>query len=260
MIPYGITYLTQNQANGKIYIGQTIKDNPDYLGSGVQIVNAVKKYGKENFKRETLETCYSRKELDESEIYWIDFFGFPNNDSLYNVVAGGGSISGYTFSEETKNKISNSLKGKYKKEDHPNYGSKRGEETKKKLSAALRLRKDSDETKRKKAEAIRGRKNPMHLKSSKEKISKALKGRKFSDETKEKMSIAASKRMTEEARNKLSNNRKDSKAVIVYKDGEFFCEFNSISRCARELNLNKASVRFNLRKGTQFRGFLFKLG
>ena len=49
-------YKTTNLINGKIYIGQSIrKFSKSYLGSGVKILNAIKKYGKENFKVEILE-------------------------------------------------------------------------------------------------------------------------------------------------------------------------------------------------------------
>ena len=63
-------YLTTNLVNGKKYIGQhngSIKD--DYLGSGVLLVKAIKKYGKENFKKEILEER-DITELDEKEKYW----------------------------------------------------------------------------------------------------------------------------------------------------------------------------------------------
>jgi len=54
-----IVYKTINLVNNKFYIGkhrQTIDPHQfdGYYGSGSQIINAVKKYGKENFIRETL--------------------------------------------------------------------------------------------------------------------------------------------------------------------------------------------------------------
>lgn len=54
-----IIYKTINLVNNKFYIGkhrQTIDPNQfdGYYGSGSQIINAVKKYGKDNFVRETL--------------------------------------------------------------------------------------------------------------------------------------------------------------------------------------------------------------
>ena len=47
-----IVYLITNLINGKRYIGMDSKNNPQYLGSGTLILKAIKKYGKENFKKE----------------------------------------------------------------------------------------------------------------------------------------------------------------------------------------------------------------
>ena len=45
-------YLTTNLINNKKYIGMQHGElNDDYLGSGNSITEAIKKYGKENFKR-----------------------------------------------------------------------------------------------------------------------------------------------------------------------------------------------------------------
>ena len=61
-----IVYCTTNLINGKKYIGSH-KDNGDwYLGSGVYLAKAIKKYGRENFVRETLW------EGDESERYKVE--------------------------------------------------------------------------------------------------------------------------------------------------------------------------------------------
>jgi hypothetical protein len=54
-----IVYKTINLVNNKFYIGKHTQNlDPyqfdGYYGSGSQIINAVKKYGKENFIRETL--------------------------------------------------------------------------------------------------------------------------------------------------------------------------------------------------------------
>jgi len=50
-----IIYKTTNTINGKIYIGKDVKNDPNYIGSGLYIKNAIKKYGKEHFKKETIE-------------------------------------------------------------------------------------------------------------------------------------------------------------------------------------------------------------
>jgi hypothetical protein len=57
-------YITTNLINGKQYVGShngTEDDN--YLGSGKPAFsNALKKYRKENFKREVLEFCENKKQ------------------------------------------------------------------------------------------------------------------------------------------------------------------------------------------------------
>jgi len=41
-----VIYKITNLINNKFYIGQDIKNNPKYLGSGNLIISAIKKYGK----------------------------------------------------------------------------------------------------------------------------------------------------------------------------------------------------------------------
>ena len=63
-----IIYKTINLITGKIYIGQTTKNDPKYFGSGIWIKKAIKKYGKENFIREVLCECSSQDELNGMEL------------------------------------------------------------------------------------------------------------------------------------------------------------------------------------------------
>jgi hypothetical protein len=83
-------YKTTNLVNGKIYVGLHVtKDlNDDYLGSGKQIQAAVKKYGRDNFKREYIKICETPEEMYnlEAEIVNEDFVKSPNT---YNMKTGG---------------------------------------------------------------------------------------------------------------------------------------------------------------------------
>jgi len=88
-------YKITNLINGKIYIGQDSHDNPKYLGSGVLIKRAIKKYGKENFQKEIINQCNSKKEMDQLEIYWINYYN-TFSPKGYNIHVGG--TGGDTFS------------------------------------------------------------------------------------------------------------------------------------------------------------------
>jgi hypothetical protein len=83
-------YKITNLVNGKIYVGLHVtKDlNDDYLGSGKQIQAAVKKYGRNNFKREYIKICETPEEMYnlEAEIVNEDFVKSTNT---YNMKTGG---------------------------------------------------------------------------------------------------------------------------------------------------------------------------
>jgi hypothetical protein len=64
-----IIYKITNQINEKYYIGRhaTKNVNDSYMGSGIGIINAIKKYGKENFTKEIIAETDSRDALWELE-------------------------------------------------------------------------------------------------------------------------------------------------------------------------------------------------
>ena len=81
-------------------------------------------------------------------------------------------------------------------------GAKHSEESKRKVSKALKGKKHSEETKRKMSESHSGMK---HSEESKKKMSEAKKGMKHSEETKRKMSeVRKGRKISEEHRVKLS--------------------------------------------------------
>ena len=89
-------YLIKNNINNKLYIGQT---SQGYLVRFKQhlkllkphesqaIHKAIKKYGKENFHVELIETCHSLEELNKKEEFWINHYNSFNNG--YNLRMGG---------------------------------------------------------------------------------------------------------------------------------------------------------------------------
>jgi group I intron endonuclease len=107
-----IIYKTTNKINGKIYIGQTKRNWIGYLGSGRVLSKAISKYGKENFEREVLCECETQDELDEMEKYWIKKLNSTNRDIGYNVEDGGLNGTCGEMSQEIRDRIRNTLKGR----------------------------------------------------------------------------------------------------------------------------------------------------
>lgn len=187
-------YKTTNLINGKCYIGKSEKDfNENYLGSGVLLQKAIKKYGKSNFKVEKIKDCETIEELNESEKFYVNVY--KNNS--YNLAEGGtggwttkhfsnedlikykenlsNSQKGRIVDETTKQKISMSNKGKFFgdkktisqkikemwKDPNSIYNSTEYREN---LSKAGKNRVWSEETKKKISDSRRGGDNPAAIK------------------------------------------------------------------------------------------------
>jgi hypothetical protein len=82
-------YLTTNNVNDKKYIGMTNGNNPDYLGSGLLIKQALKKYGRQNFSKKVIVECQSEEELREAEEFFISELNAVEDPSFYNLHEGG---------------------------------------------------------------------------------------------------------------------------------------------------------------------------
>jgi hypothetical protein len=89
----GYIYKTTNLVNGKVYIGQRFgnkKIRGLYLGSGVLIKKAIRKYGRNSFKREIVAYSQDHKKLDELEIAIIaEYRRIFGKDNIYNLDSGG---------------------------------------------------------------------------------------------------------------------------------------------------------------------------
>lgn len=162
-----VIYKTTNLINGKIYIGQDTKNNPKYLGSGKILKHAMKKYGKDKFIKEIIETCENIDKLNEREKYWITELNSTNKEIGYNVTFGGqsGWMLGLKHTEDTKLNYSISRKGKLISEKNGMYGKKHTDESKKKMSNpkfgqdnGMYGKKHSEETKKKMSEIAKKRK------------------------------------------------------------------------------------------------------
>lgn len=133
--------------SGKMYVGQTSK-NPEmrwgkngrnYLakrrGKYAQpmFAHAILKYGWDNFQHEIIANNITKEEADNFEKLLISKLNTTNSQYGYNIREGGSNGS---MSEESKRKLSESLKGK-----------RPSEETRKKLSESRKGRKRSEKNK-----------------------------------------------------------------------------------------------------------------
>jgi group I intron endonuclease len=91
-----IIYKITNTVTGKIYIGKDKKNNPNYYGSGVKIKDAIKKYGKSSFQKDILEHCSTNVELNNREIFWIEYYNATNPEIGYNISTGGDGGDNFT--------------------------------------------------------------------------------------------------------------------------------------------------------------------
>lgn len=168
-----IAYMTVNLVNDKIYVGVHAckKIDDGYLGSGIEIVRAVKKYGRENFQRHTLMQFESKEEMLQFEAELVDE-EFISRDYTYNVAYGG--YGGAAKTAHGRKKISEARSK-----------SRASDELKQKLSEAHRGSIHTDEAKRKIGESNRGKVRSDEVRAA---MSRDRKGRTHSEETKRRMS------------------------------------------------------------------------
>lgn len=115
--------------NGKVYIGMTGQrpekrwQNGEHYEKQSLMYRAIKKYGWDNIKHETLIKGLTFEEAEQKEIELIKQYKSNNPKFGYNLCDGGHCRKSYVTSEETRQKLSLINKGK-----------KRSLETRKKYS------------------------------------------------------------------------------------------------------------------------------
>lgn len=148
-------YKITNLINGKYYIGkhQTEDLQDNYMGSGVWIKRAIKKYGKNNFVKELLLVCESKKHMNLAEKILV----VSDKEISYNMKNGGNG--GFDHINEThlkKSVITKRKKGCYEPQNNPMFGKKHSDISRKNMSLnSLGKGKQpkKEETKRKMSEA-----------------------------------------------------------------------------------------------------------
>lgn len=82
-------YKITNLLNGKCYVGKhkSVSLHNTYFGSGTIIKSAIKKYGKENFRKDIIEIC-NESNVCEREKFWIKTLK-STYPAGYNIEPGG---------------------------------------------------------------------------------------------------------------------------------------------------------------------------
>ena len=216
-------YRIANKVNGKTYIGQHKykKLNDRYMGSGILLAKAKKKYGIGNFTKTILEFDIPNAGLanDWEQMYIL--FERAKGKAEYNIAPGGLGHIGH-HSEETKKKMSKTRTGRKYSEEHRRHiseslkGRAVSEETKQKISdnnkgktAWNKGKLMSEEQKRKLSEAHKG-KHPTE--ETIRKRSETLKGHLVSEYTKQKLRES---HLRDDVRKNKSEKVKAAKAVMV---------------------------------------------
>ena len=85
-------YQITNQLNGKIYVGKRsckcLVEDDAYMGSGIHIRRAIKKYGIENFSKTIIDVCDDAEMAFELEALIVDV-DFLKRSDTYNLCGGG---------------------------------------------------------------------------------------------------------------------------------------------------------------------------
>ena len=156
-------YMIRCKPNGKVYVGQSTniekrwKNHKWNLNGNYHHCKELQKdwniYGEDNFEFKVVQKC-KEENLDELEIIHIE--QFEAFEKGYNYTKGGSGSLGKVFSEETRKKMSESLKGR----ESPWAGKHLSNEQKEKLRIYRTGTSQTEETKKKISNATKGGNNP----------------------------------------------------------------------------------------------------
>ena len=115
---YGYIYKITTTKSNKVYIGQTTKSVEERYKKHLKARNskskkhlhlylAMNKYGIDTFSVEQIDTAENQQELNNKEIYWINFYDSINNG--YNMAPGGVNTNIFT-SEIVKENHANKMR------------------------------------------------------------------------------------------------------------------------------------------------------
>lgn len=211
--------------NGKVYIGITCQDVNKRWSNGrgysynKHFINAINKYGWDNFKHEILFDNLTEKKAKLLEQSYIHFYDSTNVEKGYNMTLGGEGTLGYAHTEESKRKMRELKKDKYNGENNPMYGKSCSEETKRKISIANTGRKATKETREKMSKSHKG-KNHVNY------------GKHLSEETKRKISKGNKGKC-------VGENNPRARKIICITTGEIF---NTTKQASEKYNIDLSGI------------------
>jgi group I intron endonuclease len=180
-------YLTTNLITGNQYVGDhdiNAKEKTFYIGSGIALEDAIKKYGRHNFFKEILEWFPTREKAFNAQEKYIRLYKTHVSQGGYNISWKGGLNVQGCMCDEIRDKISKSNQIACSGEKNGMFGKHHSEETKLQLQVPK-----SEETKNKIGTANKGKKSwegKHHTSLSILKMQASHQN--MSDKTKEKMS------------------------------------------------------------------------
>jgi group I intron endonuclease len=106
-------YKITNIQNNKVYIGQTIRPIKDRFHRHINdamnnildthFARAIRKYGKENFVIEEIDSATNQNELNKKEQYWIHYYN--SVDEGYNETDAISKCGGNTYFSKTEDEM-----------------------------------------------------------------------------------------------------------------------------------------------------------
>ena len=205
-------YCIENIINHKKYIGQSIdikyrwRKHINALNSNSHdnsyLQKSWNKYGQENFEFNIIEKC-TPDQLNEKEVFYIDYYNTLNRDFGYNLKTGGQNCPTYC-TDEVRKKMSESIKRSY---DNNDLRQRRSETTK---------------------QYWENPENKMRI----TKENNVMFGKHHTDETKKKISD------TKKSKQYEPHNKNFTKVFCE----ELNMEYSSASAAAKELKLDSSGI------------------
>ena len=196
-------YMIRNKVNGKVYVGGAYKSFDIRFQSHLRtlkngrhinkhLLSAWKKYGEDQFEFVILERCDSSKEkIISCEQKWIDHYEACNRKKGYNRAPTAGSPLGVKHTAETRRKYSAAMKIRMQNPEERKKVGRKGkivtEETRKIISKKGKLAWKRAERREAFSKVMKGRK---HTEEHCQKISAALTGRELSADHRKKLGLA----------------------------------------------------------------------